>query len=97
MSICGCTGRSSVFRQIICLRTDDDVYTQDVRSRTTRRPKTNRERVEESTLSLVPSAIELFARLSGLTAGCRLPQAGFQVDVFEAQRRVVQWLTFLLT
>jgi AcrR family transcriptional regulator len=37
-------------------------YTHDMSSAIKRRPKTNQERVEESTLALVASAIELFAR-----------------------------------
>jgi AcrR family transcriptional regulator len=38
------------------------VYSRDVTAAARRRPRTNQERVEESTLALIGSAIELFAR-----------------------------------
>jgi AcrR family transcriptional regulator len=52
----------SVDEQIsICFRTESS-YTSEVSSAIRRRPKTNQERVEESTLALIASAIRLFAR-----------------------------------
>jgi AcrR family transcriptional regulator len=52
----------SVDEQIsICFRTESS-YTPEVSSAIRRRPKTNQERVEESTLALIASAIQLFAR-----------------------------------
>lgn len=52
----------SVDEQIsICFWTESS-YTSGVSSAIRRRPKTNQERVEESTLALIASAIQLFAR-----------------------------------
>ena len=46
---------------IICIPTDSS-YTHDVSSAIKRQRRTNQERVEESTLALIASAIQLFAR-----------------------------------